>query len=64
MLDASDMIVYWIGRCVIEYFSSTKKLNIKNHALPAIARLNKAKRSKVDNQVTISNRNNLPLSFS
>ena len=46
------------------YFSSTKTRNIKNHDLPATARLNKAKLNKIDNQVRISYRNNFPLSFS
>ena len=44
--------------------SSTKYWNIKNHDLPAIAQLNKAKLTKVDNQVRISYRNKLALSFS
>ena len=46
------------------YFSSAKNRNIYNHDLPAIARLNKAKLTKVDNHIRISCRNNFPLTFS
>ena len=45
-------------------FFVNKNRNIKNHDLPATARLNKAKLTKIDNDVRISYRNYFPLSFS
>ena len=46
------------------YFFSVFFINKKPKYKKSITRLNKAKLTKVDNQVRISYRNNLPLSFS
>ena len=51
-------------RYFFSVFFVNKNRNIKNHDLPATARLNKAKLTKIDNEVRISYRNYFPLSFS
>ena len=48
------------ARYFFSVFFSNKKLKYKK----SVARLNKAKLTKVDNQVRICYRNNFPLSFS